>query len=104
MLVFGSSFSPFIEILFKIRRPFEMECQVDNSEHVRHLLFAFHQKHLAVKSARDLCALYADDFSDDRMAQKRFTGLKEGNFKPTDSTICGRHIQSDTNQLYAIIK
>lgn len=77
---------------------------IDNSEHVQHLLFAFNQRHLAVNSARDLCALYADDFSADRMAQKRFTGLKEGKFKPTDSTIYVRHIQSDEKQLYAIIK
>lgn len=48
--------SNIIEILFQIRNPFEMECQIDKNEHVRHLLhFAFNQ--CRKNCSRHLCCV-----------------------------------------------
>lgn len=42
-----------------------MECQVDKPEPVRNLLFASNEGH---KAARGICAVYGEDFINDRMA------------------------------------
>ncbi len=51
-----------------------MECQVDKSEHFRHLLlFAFNQGNKAAKAARDICAVYGEYAMNERTARRWFS-------------------------------
>ncbi|KOC66072.1 hypothetical protein WH47_01445 [Habropoda laboriosa] len=58
-----------------------MECQVEKSEHFRHLLlFAFNQGSKDAKAARDICAMYGEGAIAERTARDWYAKFKNGNF------------------------
>jgi hypothetical protein len=70
-----------------------MECEVEKSEHFRHLLlYEYIRRSKAAESARNICALYGEDSIAERTAQKWFERFKQGNFDMSDTPHSGRHL------------
>jgi hypothetical protein len=57
-----------------------MECQVEKNEHFRHLLHEFNRVSKAAEAARNTCAVYGEDSSAERTAQKWLARFKLRNF------------------------
>lgn len=50
-----------------MRHPFELECQVDKSDHVQHILLCgLNQRQKAEKAAPGICTMYGNEFITDR--------------------------------------
>ena len=60
-------------------------------EHFRHtLLFEFNRGAKVVKAARNMCAMYGDSVTGERMARKWFSRFKEYRFDISDTPHSGR--------------
>jgi glucan phosphorylase len=57
-----------------------MKCQVEKSEHFRHLLlYEFNRGSKAAEAARNISAVYGEDSIAERISQKWFARFKQGN-------------------------
>jgi hypothetical protein len=65
--------------------------QVDENQHFRHLLvYEFSRGSNAAEAARNICAVYGEDFIAERTAQKWFARFKQGDFDMSDTPRSGR--------------
>ena len=77
-----------------------MKCQVDQKQHVWHLLlFALNQGQTASKAANDVCAVYVDSFITTRTAQKWFVCFRNKNFELEDSSHFRQPLQVNIENL-----
>jgi hypothetical protein len=70
-----------------------MECQVEQNEHFRHLLYEFNRGSKAAEAAENICAVYGEDSSAERTAPKWFGRFKQGNFDMSDTPRSRRHLE-----------
>lgn len=60
-------FTLLIFFFYQMRHPFELECQVDKSDHFQHILLCgLTQRQKAEKDAPGICAMYENVFITDR--------------------------------------
>jgi hypothetical protein len=70
-----------------------MECQVNKNEHFgHHSLYEFNRGSKAAEAARSICAVYGENSSAERTAQKWFARFKHGNFDMSNTLRSGRHL------------
>jgi hypothetical protein len=68
-----------------------MECQVEENEHFRHLLYEFNRGSKDAEADQNICAVYGKDYIAERTAQKwsaRY--FEQGNFDMSDIRRSGR--------------
>lgn len=81
-----------------------MECQVDKSEHFRHiLLYEFNRGTNATEAYRNICAVYGPDSVTVRTAQRWFERFREGNFDLKSTPRSGRPSSFDEDRLNTLI-
>jgi histone-lysine N-methyltransferase SETMAR len=82
-----------------------MDLQVDKNQHLRHLiLFEFNRGSNGADAARNICAVYGENFTNKMTVNRWYARFREGNFELSDAPRSGRPVEFDEERLVALLQ